>query len=71
MRAQFRSYAFFWRNFIFLDSDVVLEEHFLNEHINRHHFLDNIAVLSFKENISIASNHARFLLKNKKPKDRI
>lgn len=41
---------------IFVDSDVILEEYFLNEHIARHHYLDNVAVLGFKENISIEKN---------------
>lgn len=52
---------------IFLDSDVVLEEHFLNEHICRHHYLDKLVLLSFKENMPMPKNHIKFFLKNKKP----
>ena len=37
---------------IFIDADVILEKHFLNEHIKRHHYLDDVVVVSFKENIS-------------------
>ncbi|MDP3014934.1 MAG: glycosyltransferase [bacterium] len=37
---------------IFIDADVILDKYFLNEHIRRHHYLDNIIVVSFKENIS-------------------
>ncbi len=37
---------------IFTDADVILEKHFLNEHIKRHHHLDHVVVVSFKENIS-------------------
>lgn len=51
---------------IFLDSDVILEEHFLNEHICRHHYLDNLTLLSFKENVSMPKNHINLLFKNKK-----
>lgn len=52
---------------IFLDSDVVLEEHFLNEHICRHHYLEKLVLLSFKENMPMPKNHIKFFLKNKKP----
>ena len=37
---------------VFLDSDIILEKHFLNEHIKRHHYLENIVLVSFKQNIS-------------------
>lgn len=47
---------------IFLDSDVILEKHFLNEHIKRHHCLDNIVLLGFKENIESRS----FIINKKK-----
>jgi len=36
---------------LFIDSDIILGEHFLNEHIKKHHYLDNIVLVSFKENI--------------------
>ena len=36
---------------IFIDSDVVLERHFINEHVKRHRYLDNIVLVSFKQNI--------------------
>ncbi len=38
---------------VFLDSDVVLEKHFIREHAVRHNILDNIVLISFKENINI------------------
>jgi len=38
---------------IFIDADVILEKHFLNEHIKRHHYLDDIVLVSFKENVSL------------------
>jgi predicted adenylyl cyclase CyaB len=38
---------------IFLDSDVVLERHFIREHAVRHNLLDNIVLISFKENVDI------------------
>ncbi len=41
------------RILIFIDSDILLEKHFLNEHIKRQHYLDNIVLVSFKQNISI------------------
>lgn len=37
---------------VFIDSDVILDRYFLNEHIARHKYLANIAVVSFKQNIS-------------------
>ena len=52
---------------IFLDSDVVLEENFLNEHICRHHYLDKLVLLSFKENTPMLRNYTNFPFKNKKP----
>lgn len=55
---------------VFLDSDVILESHFLNEHIARHHFLENIVLVSFKQNIektdSLVKNY-RIGKKNIKP----
>ena len=41
------------RILIFIDSDILLEKHFLNEHIKRQHYLDNIVLVSFKQNILI------------------
>lgn len=38
---------------IFIDSDVILDRYFLNEHIIRHKYLNSIALVSFKQNISI------------------
>ena len=36
---------------IFIDSDMVLENHFIREHAIRHTYLDEAAFVSFKENI--------------------
>jgi len=40
----------------FIDADVILEKNFLNEHMMRHEYLENIALVSFKENITIFNN---------------
>jgi len=50
---------------IFIDSDIVLENHFLNEHILRHHYLENIVLLGFKQNISATDEFIQKFLKNK------
>ncbi|MEW6408339.1 MAG: glycosyltransferase family 2 protein [Patescibacteria group bacterium] len=39
---------------IFLDSDVVLENHFIREHAIRHVYLNEAAFVSFKENIQLS-----------------
>lgn len=57
----------FGKILIFLDSDVVLEKHFLNEHIRRHHCLNNLVLLSFKENTTMPRKHTHLFFKNKKP----
>lgn len=36
---------------IFLDSDVVLDRNFVQEHVIRHKILDHVTLVSFKENI--------------------
>jgi len=36
---------------IFVDSDIILEKHFIREHAIRHELLDKIVLISFKENI--------------------
>lgn len=38
---------------IFVDSDVILESHFIREHAVRHSILDNIVLISFKQNIQL------------------
>ena len=50
---------------IFLDSDVILEKHFVREHAIRHSLLNNVVLISFKENIS--STDKRLKSKNAKP----
>ncbi len=54
------------RIIVFLDSDVILDNYFLNEHIKRHHYLDNIVLVGFKENINKKSSIIKIFLKNKK-----
>lgn len=48
---------------IFVDSDVILEPHFVREHAVRHSTLDNVVLISFKQNIS--QNCAKLKLPNK------
>lgn len=38
---------------IFTDSDVILEPHFIREHAVRHSILDNVVLISFKENVAL------------------
>jgi len=40
----------------FLDSDIVLHPDFIMEHMVRHEFLDNVALLGFKQNIDWQGN---------------
>lgn len=54
------------RVLVFFDSDVILDNYFLNEHIKRHHYLDNIVLVGFKENINKQSSIIKIFLKNKK-----
>jgi len=51
---------------ILLDSDVVLDSNFIKEHAIRHSCLDNIALVSFKENVKISD--PRLLKNTPKPK---
>jgi len=37
---------------IFIDSDIILEKHFIREHAIRHEFLDKVVLIGFKENIN-------------------
>ncbi|MFH1551659.1 MAG: glycosyltransferase [bacterium] len=39
---------------IFLDSDMVLKNNFIREHAVRHTYLDDVAFVSFKENIQLS-----------------
>lgn len=42
---------------IFVDSDIVLENHFIREHAIRHTYLNEVAFISFKENIRLSDKN--------------
>ncbi len=53
---------------IFLDSDIIIDENFVREHILRHEVIEKGVFVSFKENISIEHhNITKFIKENKKP----
>ena len=41
---------------IFIDSDVVLSDHYLSDHVARNTIIDNAVFVSFKENVSASDN---------------
>lgn len=55
-----------WDVLFFIDSDLILEPHFINEHLWRHSAIDNCLLVSFKEKIEKDSKIIINLEKNNK-----
>ena len=53
---------------IFIDSDIIIEENFIREHVLRHEVIEKGVFVSFKENINLKDDDIlSFVIENKKP----
>lgn len=54
--------------FIFIDSDVLLEEHFIREHMLRHECLENSVFVGFRDNVELVGKDIqKYVIERKKP----
>ena len=53
---------------IFLDSDIIIDENFVREHVLRHEVIEKAVFVSFKQNINIEHHDIiKFIKENRKP----
>ena len=54
--------------FIFIDSDVLLEEHFIREHMLRHQCLKDSVFVGFRDNVELVGEDIqKYVIERKKP----